>query len=64
MKIFNIEDFGARRDGSDCSEAIRRAIKAAEAYGKGVGVKIPKGKYVIDKTIQLPGSTKITGDKD
>lgn len=44
--VFNVLDYGARKDGSaPATEAIRSAIQAAKAAGGGT-VVIPAGKYV------------------
>ena len=43
--VFNIADFGARRDGSlPATEAFRRAVAAARAAGGGT-VYVPPGRY-------------------
>jgi polygalacturonase len=45
-QLFNIADYGARRDGSvSATEAFRQAIQAAKAAGGGT-IYVPPGKYI------------------
>lgn len=50
MKRYNIEEFGARADGSLCTEAIQQAINACGETG-GI-VEIGAGTYLTG-TLQL-----------
>jgi polygalacturonase len=44
-QLFNIADYGAKKDGSvPATDAFRRAIQAAKAAGGGT-VYVPAGKY-------------------
>ncbi|CAG7721413.1 unnamed protein product, partial [Allacma fusca] len=56
----NVKDYGARGDGqNDDSNAIQEAINQNR---NGKIVYFPHGSYVITKTINIPGGSKITGE--
>lgn len=58
--ILSVKDFGATGDGStDDSEAIQAAINAARGSSK---VFIPKGTYIVTKTIEIPSNSHLVGD--
>lgn len=50
--VVNVRDFGARPDGTDCTDAINRAIARAGLRGGGA-VQVPPGEYRIDGIVQL-----------
>ena len=58
--IVSVKDFGATGDGStDDSTAIQAAINAARGSSK---VFIPKGTYIVTKTIEIPSNSHLVGD--
>jgi hypothetical protein len=61
-KTFRVTDYGARPDDlSDDREGIQRAISAAEANGGGV-VFFPKGRYLVNTTMENRGTIRIESD--
>ena len=62
-KVFDAKkDFGAVGDGKvDDTEAIQKTIDAARQYGNNAIAYLPKGNYVISKTILVSGSDYYIG---
>jgi hypothetical protein len=61
-KTFRVTDYGARPDDlSDDREGIQRAISAAEANGGGI-VFFPKGRYLVNTTMENRGTIRIESD--
>ncbi|HDP99324.1 MAG TPA: glycoside hydrolase family 28 protein [bacterium] len=62
LNFFNVRDFGAAGQGTDCdTEAVQAAIDSAFANGGGV-VYFPPGKYLI-KTVVLKDNVAIRMDR-
>ncbi len=60
--LFNVREFGAKGDGvSDDSEAVRKALAAAEKGGGGI-VYLPAGTYAVREAFFLPPKTLLEGD--
>lgn len=57
-KVFDARvHFGAKGDGrTDDTEAIQRTIDTARRYGRNCIAYIPKGTYLVSKTIEITGS--------
>ena len=62
-KVFDVKrDFGAKGDGvTDDTVAIKHAIAAAQAYGKGAIAYLPSGRFVVSETLLLTGSDYFVG---
>ncbi|KIE58812.1 peptidase [Methylacidiphilum kamchatkense Kam1] len=61
-KIFNVRDYGAKGNGlADDSQALRKALQAAEANGGGI-VYIPAGTYKVRGSFFIPPKTLLEGD--
>lgn len=62
-KVFDAKrDFGARGDGkTDDTRAIQKTIDSARKWGRGAIAYLPKGDYVITKTIKITGSDYYIG---
>ncbi len=62
LPYVNVIDFGAKGDGiTDDTLAIQKAIEYIESIGEG-NVHIPRGKYIISKTLSVSKFIQITGD--
>ncbi len=60
--LFDVREFGAKGDGvSDDSEALRKALAAAEKAGGGI-VYLPAGTYAVREAFFLPPKTLLEGD--
>ena len=55
----NVKWFGAMGDGADATDAIQRALDVAKSGGT---VRIPSGKWLIRKPLQIHQGTTLTGD--
>ena len=62
--IFNIKDFGAKDDGSDCTEAIQRTIDTANSCKQKSTVKFPAGQWMLGKTLHTEGPAKLEGENN
>ena len=62
-KVFDAKrDFGAAGDGvKDDTEAVRKTIEAAQAFGKGSIAYLPTGKYVLKETLEVGGADYYIG---
>jgi hypothetical protein len=68
--VRNVRDYGAKTDGSDCSDAFERAMTEGNRCGagcnststKGAVIYIPAGTYVITRPIIMYYYTAIIGD--
>lgn len=48
--LFDLTDYGAKTDGTDCSAAWVAVINAIVAYGKPAQLRIPEGTYTLAAT--------------
>ncbi|MCX6985443.1 MAG: glycosyl hydrolase family 28-related protein, partial [Lentisphaerae bacterium] len=62
-KVFDVKrDFGAKCDGkTDDTAAIRKAIEAARAHGKGAIAYFPSGRYIVTETLEVGGADYYIG---
>jgi hypothetical protein len=61
-KVFNVKSFGAKgNDRGDDTAAIKSAIAAAAAYGKGAIAYLPAGVYNLSETIVVSGGKYFIG---
>lgn len=59
--IFDVTEFGAAGDGATpCAQAFQAAIDAAEAAGGGV-VRIPPGRFVLERTPLIGSRVHLMG---
>ena len=62
-RIFNVREFGATGAGDPKdSDAIKAAIRAAEANGGGV-VFFPRGRYQVTGTLEMPQFVALRGER-
>jgi len=60
--LFNVVDFGAvGNDGKDDTDAIRKALEAAEKAGGGM-VYFPRGRYRLSGELRLPRFVVLEGE--
>ena len=60
--VFDVRKYGAAADGNtDDSKAIQKALDAAGKAGGGV-VLLPRGTYLIAKTLKMPRKTVLRGE--
>ena len=60
-KIFDVTEYGAKKDGkNDDTEAFRKAIDAAGAAGGGI-VWVPGGYYNVKSSLTLPTGVELRG---
>ena len=60
-KVFDVTDFGAKKDGTtDDTEAFRKAIEAANGAGGGI-VWIPGGYYNVKSSLTVPTGVELRG---
>jgi hypothetical protein len=62
-KVFDAKrDFGAKGDGrSDDTDAVQRTIDATRQHGVGAIAYLPRGKYLLTKTIDISGGNYHVG---
>jgi hypothetical protein len=57
----NVQDFGAAGDGSkDTTDAFKAALRAA-AEGGNYAVFVPRGRYLIKGTLDVPANVRLEG---
>ncbi|MHB9023901.1 MAG: glycosyl hydrolase family 28-related protein [Armatimonadota bacterium] len=62
-KVFDAKkDFGALGNGvADDTEAVQKTIDAARAHGQGAIAYLPRGNYLVSKTLSISGSNYYVG---